>query len=162
MLDGDGTFSPSPKYKLETDARLQQPTAFQLTAYPLDEVFDSPELISSLYDYSTSRQSSSPPSSPHWETKPAEREASILFLRLSAAAEYFTTNRTLMQHPEPVLVDLILDPFLFNALPRSLVPTVAYIVLVAGIAWVVATRAVVPSLMGLVPADADTDEKKTQ
>lgn len=137
----------------------QQPTAFHLTAHPLDEVFDNPELITSLHNYSMSRRQSSP--SPHWDTKPAQREASIILLRLSAAADYFTLNQTLMQHPEPVLVDLILDPFLFNILPRSLVPTVGYVVLVAGVAWVLATRVVVPSLMRLVSiADEETHEDK--
>lgn len=36
-----------------------------------------------------------------------------------------------MQNVPPVAVDLILDPFLFNVFPRSLVPTAGWIVLVA-------------------------------
>ena len=40
-----------------------------------------------------------------------------------------------MENPPPVHVDIILDPFVFNVLPRSLVPTVAYIVLLAIGAW---------------------------
>lgn len=40
-----------------------------------------------------------------------------------------------MLHPEPVLVDIILDPFLFNVFPKSLVPTAGYILVVAFVAW---------------------------
>jgi hypothetical protein len=31
---------------------------------------------------------------------------SVLFLRIQAAASYYSTNRTLMEHPEPVDVDI--------------------------------------------------------
>jgi len=40
-----------------------------------------------------------------------------------------------MREPPPVLVDLILDPYLLNLLPQSLVPTVAYIVAIAVLSW---------------------------
>ena len=43
-----------------------------------------------------------------------------------------------MKNPPPVLVDLILDPYLFNVLPRSLVPTVGYIVVISIVTWFVA------------------------
>lgn len=39
-----------------------------------------------------------------------------------------------MQTVPPVLADVILDPYLLNVFPRSLVPTAAYITLVALIA----------------------------
>jgi Kef-type K+ transport system membrane component KefB len=47
-----------------------------------------------------------------------------------------------MQNVPPVAVDLILDPFLFNVFPRSLVPTAGWIVVVAVLAiflgrWIV-------------------------
>lgn len=127
-----------------------------------------------MYNYSTSRleeQQQSPPGSKPSSVDPfekrraeREREASVLFLRVSAAAEYFTTNRTLMLRPEPVLVDLVLDPFVLNLLPRTLVPTVCYIVLVAAVSWVVATKAVMPSLRSMMVASAEEaePEKKTQ
>jgi hypothetical protein len=31
---------------------------------------------------------------------------SVLFLRVQAAASYYSANRTLMEHPEPVDVDI--------------------------------------------------------
>lgn len=142
----------------------QQPTAFHLITYPLDTVFDTPELITSLYNYSMSRQSLSSSSSSSTPPKPAnapEHEASILFLRIFAAAEYFTTNATLMAYPEPVLVDIILDPFLGNVLPRTLAPTVVYIVVIAVASWILAWKLVVPGLKGLFGDDGD-GVKKTQ
>jgi hypothetical protein len=65
-----------------------------------------------------------------------------LFLRVHAAADYFSTDQALMRNVPPVAVDLILDPFLFNVFPRSLLPTAGYIVVVAILAvflgrWIV-------------------------
>ncbi|KAI4592347.1 hypothetical protein KJ359_011287 [Pestalotiopsis sp. 9143b] len=47
---------------------------------------------------------------------------------------------TLMAEVPPVLVDIILDPYIFNVLPRSLVPTVGYIVIIAVFSWFLASR----------------------
>lgn len=43
-----------------------------------------------------------------------------------------------MKNVPPVSVDLILDPFLWNVFPRSLVPTAIWIVIVAVVAGFVA------------------------
>lgn len=56
---------------------------------------------------------------------------SVLFLRILAAADYYTANSTLMESVQPVKADIILDPFLLNVFPRSLVPTAIYILPVA-------------------------------
>lgn len=69
-----------------------------------------------------------------------EGYSSTLLLRVLAAADYFTDRADLMRDPPPVLVDLILDPFLGNVLPRSLVPTAGYILLVAAVTWFLARR----------------------
>jgi len=61
--------------------------------------------------------------------------SSTLFLHILAAADYYTMNQTLMQYVEPVFVDIILDPFIFNIFPRSLIPTGAYIALLAIGSW---------------------------
>lgn len=60
-----------------------------------------------------------------------------------------------MQHPEPVLADVILDPFLLNVLPRTLLPTVGYVVFVAAASWVLATRFLMPWVRGLMVEDGD-------
>ncbi|EEA22922.1 hypothetical protein TMatcc_001785 [Talaromyces marneffei ATCC 18224] len=62
---------------------------------------------------------------------------SVLFLRIWAAADYYTTNTTLMQNVPPVMADIILDPFLWNVFPRSLVPTAVYTVVIAVVAYFV-------------------------
>lgn len=64
----------------------------------------------------------------------------MLFLRVRAAADFFTTNKALMSNPPAVDVDLILDPYVFNFVPRSLGPTAAYIIALAGVAWFVSGR----------------------
>lgn len=46
-----------------------------------------------------------------------------------------------MKNPPPVDVDIILDPFLVNLLPRSLVPTVIYIIATAVLGYLL-SRAV--------------------
>ena len=60
---------------------------------------------------------------------------SHLYLKISAIASYFTTNNTLMERPEPVLVDIILDEYLLGALPRSLLNVGLFIVLLVAVAW---------------------------
>jgi len=56
-------------------------------------------------------------------------------LQVFAAADYYTMNNTLMEHVPPVFVDIILDPYLFNVVPRSLLPTAAYIIILAIGSW---------------------------
>lgn len=63
---------------------------------------------------------------------------SILLVQINAAADYYTTNQTLMQHVPPVLVDIILDPYLLNVFPKSLVPTAGYLVIIAIFSWYLA------------------------
>lgn len=70
----------------------------------------------------------------------SERESSALFLQVLVAADYYTTNKTLMRSVPPVYVDIILDPFIFNVLPQSLVPTVGYIIIIAMLSWFIAHR----------------------
>jgi hypothetical protein len=63
---------------------------------------------------------------------------SVLLLQILAAADYYTTNRILMEHVPPVFVDIILDPYLLNVLPQSLVPTGVYLIVVAISSWYLA------------------------
>jgi hypothetical protein len=43
-----------------------------------------------------------------------------------------------MEHVPSVFVDLILDPYLMNVLPQSLVPTGVYLIIVAISSWFLA------------------------
>lgn len=115
-----------------------------METYELPEVFGTPDLISSLATYAASRQ---PYPKQHGTARPGihsstmkkadstSEESSILLLHIQSAADYYTTNKTLMHDPQPVLVDLILDPFVLNVFPRSLLPTAAYIIVLAVVSW---------------------------
>jgi hypothetical protein len=43
-----------------------------------------------------------------------------------------------MENVPPVYVDIILDPYLLNVLPRSLVPTGIYLIIIAFLSWFLA------------------------
>ena len=81
----------------------------------MGEVFDNPSLISSLAAYSEQRQEAlfsakedlmQSGRSPHLSTASDGAPISTLLLRVSAAANYFTTNTTLMQNVPLVEVDI--------------------------------------------------------
>ncbi|KAI9816346.1 MAG: hypothetical protein M1832_005103 [Thelocarpon impressellum] len=114
---------------MSPDVHVIQPTQFWLHTLTLQSVFDTPSLISSLAVFSELRQPSSldSPILDHGH----DTSSSVLFLQLQAAADYFTTNGTLMLNVPPVDVEIILDPFLLNVLPRSLGPTAIYIIVLA-------------------------------
>lgn len=124
------------------DQNKQQPTTFTLTTYPLSKTIEDTSLLSSLSVYTSARlaslasqpQANTPKVKKSLDTAPTSD--SVLFLRVHAAADYFSTNQTLMRDVPPVAVDLILDPFLFNVFPRSLVPTAGWIIAVAVLAAV--------------------------
>lgn len=66
-----------------------------------------------------------------------EATLSVMFLRILAAADYHSDDPTRMANVEPVLVDIILDPYYLNIVPRSLLPTAVYIIAIAILAWIV-------------------------
>ncbi|KAJ4199639.1 hypothetical protein NW767_008061 [Fusarium falciforme] len=142
---------------LNADQRYEfrQPTGFVMDVYELDTVWDTPELIQSLADYAYSRQSSTDSQEDREE---GERSASVLLLQIKASADYFTDDAALMRDPPPVLVDLILDPYLYNLIPRSLVPTIGFLVLVGLVAWFVARS--VASKLQLIAVAGESREKK--
>ncbi|RMZ01160.1 hypothetical protein D0862_06460 [Hortaea werneckii] len=118
------------RYEVRVCWAATQPTAFTIDTFGVQQVFDSPELIQSLATFSENH---------HFRPDVAEigrvhsnDRASVLFLRVQAAADYFSTNKTLMRHPPPVDVDIILDPYRGNIFPQSLTLTAGYIVLLAG------------------------------
>lgn len=81
----------------------KQPTEFTVNIYSLTEVFGTTDHISSLATYSEGRQKlvSGEISINHQQFK-----TSSLFLEINAAADYFTTNHTLMQQVPLVTVDI--------------------------------------------------------
>ncbi|KAE8449705.1 hypothetical protein EG329_007480 [Mollisiaceae sp. DMI_Dod_QoI] len=147
----------------------QQPTSFRLETYDLATVFETPELITSLAQYSEARQpdlldaESQKPNVAKRETSykhtPKATSSSSLFIQVFAAADYYTLNKTLMENVPPVFVDIILDPYVFNIFPRSLLPTAAYITIVAIGAWYLA-KYVSVLVKSVAKLDTDVGRKK--
>lgn len=135
-----------------------------MDTFELATVWETPDLITSLAEYSTTKQGiASLERSPnivhdYGRQSNGERVASVLLLRVLAAADYYTDDAYLMANPRPVLVDVILDPFLANVLPKSLVPTVGYLTIVAIISWFVAKK-VASWLQSLLKSQAPIGKK---
>lgn len=113
-----------------------QPTAYSLDIHNITHVFDTPSLITSLADFSEGQLRQSPA---QIRTRSPSEQGSVLFLRVQSAADFFTTNKTLMQSPPPVDVDIILDPYLASVFPQSLLPTAVYIVALAIGSWLLSS-----------------------
>ncbi|KAI0429772.1 hypothetical protein F5Y09DRAFT_331552 [Xylaria sp. FL1042] len=122
------------RYEVRICWAATQPTAFRLETYELESIFGVPELTSELSEYASMAQSNMKISS---QTLQPGITESMLLLRVIAGADFFTTNHTLMNNAAPVTIDIILDPFLLNILPRSLLPTVIYTIVVAIVSWFV-------------------------
>jgi hypothetical protein len=113
----------------------------------MDEAFENPALLSSLTVFSNTRRElldqlqiqqledrkQKPPLSAGAVSQ------SLLFLRISTAADYYSLNTSLMKQVPPVFVDVILDGYIFNLFPKSLVLTAGYIVTLAVGSWVLST-----------------------
>lgn len=93
----------------------------------------------------------------HYTPSSGTEIESVLLLRIHTAADYFTLNTDLMQRAPPVVADVILDPYLGNIFPRSLIPTAGWMVLVCVLAMVIA-RCLVREI-GKVVLDGLTDSE---
>ncbi|QSS62397.1 hypothetical protein I7I51_02134 [Histoplasma capsulatum] len=155
------SLKPGQRYEVRICYLATQPTSFTVTTLSVSEILDSPYLISSLTTFATSHfptllerlhrdyqqshehQSNNPFALPPKLGSSGSRNArnrtptSALFLQVHAAADYFTVDKGLMENVPPVHVDIILDPFIFNVFPRSLLPTAAYIIILAVVSWVI-------------------------
>ncbi|KAF3479424.1 uncharacterized protein GIQ15_06400 [Arthroderma uncinatum] len=132
-LDG---LVPGQRYEVRVCWVATQPTAFALSTYEPSQIARSPKLMSSMTQFAESKGNDigqrHPPSR---ETTGSSPAGATLFLVIDTAADYFTANQSLMANAPPVLVDIILDPYIFNILPTSLVPTLGYIAASAILAW---------------------------
>ncbi|OTA06617.1 hypothetical protein A9Z42_0073770 [Trichoderma parareesei] len=141
----------------------QEPTEFSLDIYPLNTILSNPHLLRSPSQHATSLSLSTPNQQQSQQyqhsQKSSPNETSILLLRVLAAADYFSHHQSLMKDPPPpVLVDLILDPYIYNVLPQSLVPKVCYLVVVGIASWFVA-RWAAKALTAIAGSD-DKDKKQ--
>lgn len=126
------------RYELRVCWLATQPTSFWLDTFEVTETFEKPELITSLSTYAYRRHealSAIEIDKLRATRHKADSETSLLFLRIQAAADYFSTNKTLMEVVPLVHADLILDPYLLNIFPQSLLPTAGFIIVIAISAW---------------------------
>ncbi|KAF1961502.1 hypothetical protein CC80DRAFT_402125 [Byssothecium circinans] len=126
------------RYEVRICWPATQPTDFWLETFTIQQISSNSDLHHSVINYNDAhgglRKHLGLPE-PGASLTNAQHSQSRLFLRVQAAASYFATNETLMREPLPVDVDIILDPFLLNLLPRSLGPTAIYISFVSVFAW---------------------------
>jgi hypothetical protein len=87
-------------------------------------------LIQSLTKYSDSQKAAKVTA-----TSKDYLHQSGLLLHVQSIADYYTTNKTLMQHPPSVRAELILDPYQYNIVPESLRLTAGYILILAVCSW---------------------------
>ncbi|KAI9688301.1 MAG: hypothetical protein M1820_010283 [Bogoriella megaspora] len=142
LLDGLRT---GQRYEVRICWIATEPTDFTLRTYTLTEVFDTPELIQALAAEAEERHSylehnvlENPEGARDLRSATEDYNSgavTALFLIVSSAAAFYSTNQSLMLDPPPVLVDIILDPYLLNIFPRSLVPTAVYLVGLAVGGW---------------------------
>ncbi|KAM0464427.1 hypothetical protein ACHAPV_002987 [Trichoderma viride] len=158
--------TPGQRYELRVCWSALQPTAFTLDTYTLSTIFSTPSLLQSLTQHATTstQQQVDEETETHQQKRSnhpltAANGSSVLLLRVLAAADYFSHHSSLMKDPPPVLVDLILDPYLYNVLPQSLVPTVGYIVFISIVSWFVA-RWASNSLVSVANSGGNDQAKK--
>lgn len=133
---------PHRRYEVRICWPATQPTSFGLEAYSSDQVFADAHLLTSLSNFSYARhaelQAEDILDLQQRQAMP-DPESTFLFLQVTAAADYFSLNQTLMEAVPQVAVDIILDPYIFNVFPKSLLPTGLYLTLVAVAAWSLST-----------------------
>ncbi|KIV98656.1 hypothetical protein, variant [Verruconis gallopava] len=118
------------RYEVRVCSVATQPTKFWLDIFSFSEVAGSSELISSLTKYSERSQKEICSN-----IFSAIENEPVLFLRLRSTSDFVAAERTLMQHPLDVGADIILDSYLLDILPQSLIPTVALTFVIAIYAW---------------------------
>lgn len=146
---------------------VKQPTSFTLTTHTLPEIIDDSALLAAVSRYSNSRLAQQPGGTQRQSRTAKDSKESILFLRIHAVADYFTLHDPLMRTVPPVFSDIILDPYLENIFPRSLVPTACWglvvgVVAVAIARWAVRElgKVILSGLRDAPTADAGTVEGK--
>ncbi|QIX02167.1 hypothetical protein AMS68_007684 [Peltaster fructicola] len=124
------------RYELRICWSATQPTRFDLDIYTIANVFDEPHLIQTLNRVlQRPKPRSAHSGKPEGDSRPPTVYDSVLFLHIRAAADYFSSNRTLMQFPPAVDVDIVLDPYIGGIFPQSLLSTAVYLVVLAILGW---------------------------
>ncbi|KAL1879399.1 hypothetical protein VTK73DRAFT_7036 [Phialemonium thermophilum] len=147
------------RYEVRICWAATQPTAFTLKTYEPSVAWEQPDLRASIERFVPNSQQQDIRTGVAEPTSDQPRISSALVLQVSAAADYFTKNATLMSNVPLVDVDVVLDPYILNVFPRSLLPNAACIVLVA-IGSFFVSRWVIALIDGLLRADAALEKKQ--
>lgn len=161
--------TPGQRHEVRICWLATQPTSFWIYTHTVASVFENPELLSALTQSSDKRRASISPaeldeirSRPELRRKASsDQSTTFLFLQIYAAADYFSLNKTLMENVPPVHVDVILDPYLLNIFPQSLLPTAGYLVIVAIIGWFLSGWIYNNLIHPLMPREPEKTVKKT-
>lgn len=126
---------PDKRYEVRVCWAATQPTQFILEHHSVNTVFDTASLIQDLSVFAEAHQPlANHATNTHGKVEEQSPQA-LLFLRVWAAADFFSLNDTLMNQPLTVDVDIILDPYVLNIFPVSLLPTGAYVLIIGAISW---------------------------
>lgn len=153
------SLTPNARYEARLCWAASQPAGFRLEAWTLEAVGRSVELRTSLEGYSTKRVAGDA-GGQLWGS-----EDSVILLRVSAWADYFSSNGTWMRDGagEGVDVEIILDEFVWLGLvPRSLRRTVFYIVGLIPIAYFVSQWVMLWALAVCRAFDEEDQTERTE
>ncbi|ETN36658.1 uncharacterized protein HMPREF1541_08936 [Cyphellophora europaea CBS 101466] len=159
--------TPGQRYEVRICWLATQPTSFWLYTHTSQSTFESPELISALTLYSNTRhQSATDETLEEAQSRVDLRQrtsfpTTFLFLQIFAAADYFSLDKSLMEVVPPVHVDIILDPYLLNIFPQSLLPTAGYIIIIAVLGWFVSGWIYTSYILPYANAGIETTPKKS-
>ena len=111
--------------------------------HTMQSVFNDPALLSSLSSYAYARHATlaegelleQQTASEQRRSLTASPSTSFLFLQILAAADYYSLDKDLMKNVPPVHADVILDRYLLNVFPKSLLPTGLYLVIIGVVGW---------------------------
>ncbi|TGZ83030.1 hypothetical protein EX30DRAFT_146861 [Ascodesmis nigricans] len=150
--------NPAQRYEARICWSATQPTDFWMRIYTPEEIAAERGLVESVVRYVEDLEVVEDSRDEASGEEEKGRVASRLYLRAWAKAAYFSNDVERMEKPESVDVEIILDPFLLNVFPESLLWTARYIVAVAVFAWF-CSGWVCRLLAGLVP-DQDKEKKR--
>ncbi|KAI4733929.1 hypothetical protein E4T50_15532 [Aureobasidium sp. EXF-12298] len=101
---------PGQRYEVRICWAATQPTDFFLDTFEVPTVFDTAALLQDLGTYAEERQNILGENGlEEFGELTTTSNRSVLFLRIQSAANFYTTDRALMQHPDPVYVDITLE-----------------------------------------------------
>ncbi|KAG0132160.1 hypothetical protein HOY82DRAFT_558244 [Tuber indicum] len=97
-----------------------------LNIYTAPQLLDKPSLLANVTAYATRQLSFSPANE---LSGPSAAPRSVLYLDIRAKAGYYTHEKRRMETPDPVEVEITVDPFVLNVLPESLLPIAVMVIL---------------------------------